>query len=152
MACVADVSRAAVCASGASVSSSIVKANATPRVSISASPFFCPGVKSLSASASPARGVVRTGAPLVVEMAKREEELVAIRNMSDEDINQTVVDLKGEMFLLRTKQATRQEYKSSEFRRIRKYVRDGTAHLASEFDCELLVWDFAEFVLHSTYM
>nr|PNR39725.1 hypothetical protein PHYPA_020004 [Physcomitrium patens] len=106
MACVADVSRAAVCASGASVSSSIVKANATPRVSISASPFFCPGVKSLSASASPARGVVRTGAPLVVEMAKREEELVAIRNMSDEDINQTVVDLKGEMFLLRTKQAT----------------------------------------------
>lgn len=58
----------------------------------------------------------------VVSMAKREEELVGIRKMSDEDINQTVVDLKGELFLLRSKQATRQEYKSSEFRRIRKQV------------------------------
>jgi large subunit ribosomal protein L29 len=42
--------------------------------------------------------------------------------MSQEEINETVIDLKGELFLLRTKKATRQEYKSSEFRRMRKQV------------------------------
>lgn len=64
----------------------------------------------------------RPGAMRVVMMAKRQQELADVRKMSDEDINLTVVDLKGELFLLRTKQATRQEYKSSEFRRIRKQV------------------------------
>jgi large subunit ribosomal protein L29 len=42
--------------------------------------------------------------------------------MSQEEINETVIDLKGELFLLRTKKATRQEYKSSEFRRMRKQI------------------------------
>lgn len=123
MACVADVTRsAALCAAAPSVSG-VANATSMARVSVSASPFFTRGVKSLAASLSQVR--VRTAgpaSPLVVDMAKREEELVGIRNMSDEDINQTVVDLKGELFLLRTKQATRQEYKSSEFRRIRKNV------------------------------
>ncbi|CAM6061260.1 unnamed protein product [Sphagnum tenellum] len=65
----------------------------------------------------------RAGGPMkVVMMAKREQELVDIRKMSQEDINETVIDLKGELFLLRTKKATRQEYKSSEFRRMRKQI------------------------------
>ncbi|BBN08291.1 large subunit ribosomal protein L29 [Marchantia polymorpha subsp. ruderalis] len=55
-------------------------------------------------------------------MAKRQEELVDIRKMSDEDIGTSVVELKGELFVLRCKQATRQDYKSSEFRRIRKQI------------------------------
>lgn len=126
MACVADVSRAAaaVCASAPSVSGCAVRTG-NARVSVAASPFFRQGVKSLAAaSVSQVRNAqVQNGAPLVVNMAKRDEELVEIRKMSDEDINTTVVDLKGELFLLRTKQATRQEYKSSEFRRIRKNVR-----------------------------
>ncbi|KAG0559937.1 hypothetical protein KC19_10G140000 [Ceratodon purpureus] len=120
MATMADVSRAAVlCASVPSVSGSVV---AKPRVSVAASPFFNQGVKSLSATVSSVRSSVVNGSPLVVNMAKREEELVGIRKMSDEDINQTVVDLKGELFILRSKQATRQEFKSSEFRRIRKNI------------------------------
>ncbi len=117
MACVADLARAALCAAAP-----LVPAPVNARVSASASPFFHPGVKSLSASVSQVR-VKSVASPLVVNMAKRDEELVEIRKMSDEDINQTVVDLKGELFLLRTKQATRQEFKSSEFRRIRKNVR-----------------------------
>jgi large subunit ribosomal protein L29 len=65
----------------------------------------------------------RAGGPMkVVMMAKREQELVDIRKMSQEEINETVIDLKGELFLLRTKKATRQEYKSSEFRRMRKQI------------------------------
>ncbi|KAG0567244.1 hypothetical protein KC19_7G121100 [Ceratodon purpureus] len=122
MAYVADVTRAAaLCAGVASVSVSGNGASMA-RVSVSASPFFAPGARALSASVSQVR--VRSAvAPVVVDMAKREEELVSVRKMSDEDINQTVVDLKGELFILRSKQATRQEFKSSEFRRIRKNVR-----------------------------
>lgn len=123
MACVAEVSRAALCASLPSVSNSaLARANANARVSMSASPFVAPGVKGLSACLSQVRVKSGASSPLVVNMAKREQELGEIRKMSDEDINITVVDLKGELFLLRTKQATRQEYKSSEFRRIRKNV------------------------------
>ncbi|KAL2629559.1 hypothetical protein R1flu_014245 [Riccia fluitans] len=58
----------------------------------------------------------------VTAMAKRQEELTSIRKMTDEEIGVTVVDLKGELFVLRCKQATRQEYKNSEFRRIRKQI------------------------------
>ncbi|CAM6101008.1 unnamed protein product [Calypogeia fissa] len=58
----------------------------------------------------------------VSAVAKREQQLVEIRQMSDESIGQTVVDLKGELFVLRCKQATRQEYKSSDFRKIRKQI------------------------------
>jgi large subunit ribosomal protein L29 len=58
----------------------------------------------------------------VSAMAKREQQLVEIRQMTDDSIGQTVTDLKGELFVLRCKQATRQEYKSSDFRKIRKQV------------------------------
>lgn len=60
--------------------------------------------------------------PSVVMMAKREEELKEIRGMSTEQINEEVVDLKGELFMLRLQKSVRNEFKSSEFRRMRKRV------------------------------
>ncbi|CAM6128371.1 unnamed protein product [Calypogeia fissa] len=58
----------------------------------------------------------------VLAMAKREQQLVETRQMSDESIRQTVIDLKGELFVLRCKQATRQEYKCSDFRKVCKQI------------------------------
>ncbi|XP_027366158.1 50S ribosomal protein L29, chloroplastic [Abrus precatorius] len=58
----------------------------------------------------------------VVMMAKREEELKEIRQMTTEQINEEVVDLKGELFMLRLQKSARNEFKSSEFRRMRKRI------------------------------
>lgn len=58
----------------------------------------------------------------VVMMAKREEELKEIRAKTTEEINEEVVDLKGELFMLRLQKSARNEFKSSEFRRMRKRV------------------------------
>ena len=55
-------------------------------------------------------------------MAKREEELKEIRGKSTEEINEEVVDLKGELLMLRLQKSARNEFKSSEFRRMRKRV------------------------------
>ncbi|KAL2629558.1 hypothetical protein R1flu_014244 [Riccia fluitans] len=90
-------------------------------------------VKHVSSSSSGFNGRSRIQMPSVAQgskcrslevsaMAKRQEELTSIRKMTDEEIGVSVVDLKGELFVLRCKQATRQEYKSSEFRRIRKQI------------------------------
>nr|ABK22942.1 unknown [Picea sitchensis]ABK23969.1 unknown [Picea sitchensis] len=57
-----------------------------------------------------------------VMMAKREEELKEIRTKITEEINDEVIDLKGELVMLRIKKATRQELKSSEFGRMRKKI------------------------------
>jgi len=57
-----------------------------------------------------------------VMMAKREEELKEIRAKTSEEINDEVIDLKGELVMLRIKKATRQELKSSEFGRLRKRI------------------------------
>jgi large subunit ribosomal protein L29 len=80
------------------------------------------GVQTVAMTAGKQQRSRAVGPMKVVMMAKREQELVDIRKMSQEEINETVIDLKGELFLLRTKKATRQEYKSSEFRRMRKQV------------------------------
>ncbi|CAN6462334.1 unnamed protein product [Victoria cruziana] len=56
----------------------------------------------------------------VVMMAKREEELKEIRAMTTEQINDEVIDLKGELFMLRLQRSARNEFKSSEFGRMRK--------------------------------
>ncbi|KAK7358986.1 hypothetical protein VNO77_00929 [Canavalia gladiata] len=64
----------------------------------------------------------RTASVRVVMMAKREEEMKEIREMTTEQINEEVVDLKGELFMLRLQQSARNEFKSSEFRRMRKRV------------------------------
>ncbi|KAL8231254.1 hypothetical protein R6Q57_001032 [Mikania cordata] len=54
--------------------------------------------------------------------AKREEELKEIRANTTEEINDEIVDLKGELFMLRLQRSARNEFKSSEFRRMRKRV------------------------------
>ncbi|XP_058086377.1 large ribosomal subunit protein uL29c [Magnolia sinica] len=58
----------------------------------------------------------------VVMMAKREEELKEIRSKTTEEINEEIVDLKGELFMLRLQKSARSEFKSSEFGRMRKRV------------------------------
>ncbi|KAL6959370.1 60S ribosomal protein L29 [Sarracenia purpurea var. burkii] len=58
----------------------------------------------------------------VVMMAKREEELKEIRAKTTEDLNEEIVDLKGELFMLRLQKSARNEFKSSEFRRMRKRI------------------------------
>ncbi|KAJ6791827.1 50S ribosomal protein L29, chloroplastic [Iris pallida] len=57
-----------------------------------------------------------------IKMAKREEELKYIRAKTTEEINEEIVDLKGELFMLRLQRSARNEFKSSEFRRMRKRV------------------------------
>jgi large subunit ribosomal protein L29 len=61
-------------------------------------------------------------AAAAVAMAKREQELEEIRGMTTEQLEEEVVDLKGELFLLRLKRSARQEFKNSEFGRMRKRV------------------------------
>ncbi|KAK2970050.1 hypothetical protein RJ640_007525 [Escallonia rubra] len=58
----------------------------------------------------------------VVKMAKKQEELKDIRTKTTEQINEEIVDLKGELFMLRLQRSARNEFKSSEFRRMRKRV------------------------------
>lgn len=55
-------------------------------------------------------------------MAKREEELKEIREKTTEEINEEIIDLKGELFMLRLQRAARNEFKNSEFSRMRKRV------------------------------
>lgn len=72
----------------------------------------------LAAASQPVEG----RAAAVVAMAKREQELEEIRAMTTEQLEEEVVDLKGELFLLRLKRSARQEFKNSEFGRMRKRV------------------------------
>ncbi|XP_021803456.1 50S ribosomal protein L29, chloroplastic, partial [Prunus avium] len=58
----------------------------------------------------------------VVMMAKREEEMKEIRTKTTEEINEEVVELKGELFMLRLQKSARNEFTSSEFRRMRKRI------------------------------
>lgn len=64
----------------------------------------------------------RDASASVVAMAKREKELEEIRALTTEQINEEVVDLKGELLMLRLQKSVRNEFKSSEFRRMRKRV------------------------------
>ncbi|VAI61163.1 unnamed protein product [Triticum turgidum subsp. durum] len=101
----------------------------TPRglaVSAPRAPFL--GLRSFGAPATRFAGLAAAPRPsgrgdaAVVRMAKREQELEEIRAMETENLEQEVVDLKGELFLLRLKRSARQEFKSSEFGRMRKRV------------------------------
>lgn len=58
----------------------------------------------------------------VVMMAKRDEELKEIRAKTTEEINEEVIDLKGELLMLRLEKSVRNEFKASEFPRMRKRV------------------------------
>lgn len=55
-------------------------------------------------------------------MSKKDEELKEIRALTTEEIQEQVVDLKGELFMLRLQRSARNEFKSSDFRRMRKRV------------------------------
>lgn len=55
-------------------------------------------------------------------MTKRVEELKEIRQLTTEQINEEVIDLKGELVMLRLQKSARNEFKSSEFGRMRKRV------------------------------
>ncbi|OIT04723.1 PREDICTED: 50S ribosomal protein L29, chloroplastic-like [Nicotiana attenuata] len=59
---------------------------------------------------------------MVVKMAKREEELKEIRTKTTEELQEEIVDLKGELFMLRLQRSARNEFKSSEFLRMRKRI------------------------------
>ena len=63
-----------------------------------------------------------SGGRMVVNMAKREEEMKEIRAKTTEEINEEVIDLKGELLMLRLQKSARNEFKSSEFGRMRKRV------------------------------
>ncbi|KAL3630198.1 60S ribosomal protein L29 [Castilleja foliolosa] len=60
--------------------------------------------------------------PSVVVMSKTDEELKEIRTKSTEELNEEIVDLKGELFMLRLQRSARNEFKSSDFRLMRKRI------------------------------
>ncbi|CAL0325123.1 unnamed protein product [Lupinus luteus] len=64
----------------------------------------------------------RTASVSVVMMAKREQEMEQIRKLSTEQINEEVVDLKGDLLMLRLQKSARNDFKSSEFSRMRKRI------------------------------
>lgn len=58
----------------------------------------------------------------VVMMAKRDEELKEIRAKTTEQLNEEIIDLKGDLLMLRLQKSARNEFKANEFRRMRKKV------------------------------
>ncbi|KAL3721717.1 hypothetical protein ACJRO7_034112 [Eucalyptus globulus] len=76
----------------------------------------------LAAAPASSSSAARSRAPSVVMMAKRQEELTEIRAKTIEEINDEVVDLKGELLMLRLQKSARNEFKSSDFRRMRKRI------------------------------
>ncbi|XP_010269277.1 PREDICTED: 50S ribosomal protein L29, chloroplastic-like [Nelumbo nucifera] len=105
----------------------------------SPSSVFCCSSKSISTNAKsssfhgiriqhalpirmPYSSSLRNPASSVVMMAKREEEMKEIRAKTTEEFNEEIVDLKGELFMLRLQKSVRNEFKSSEFRRMRKRI------------------------------
>ncbi|RWR79277.1 50S ribosomal protein L29, chloroplastic [Cinnamomum micranthum f. kanehirae] len=71
---------------------------------------------------TPPSSLGRNPSSSVKMMAKREEEMKEIRTKTTEEINEEIVDLKGELFMLRLQKSQRSDFKSSEFRRMRKRV------------------------------
>ncbi|XP_010027859.2 50S ribosomal protein L29, chloroplastic [Eucalyptus grandis] len=82
----------------------------------------CPPLGVPIAAAPSSSSAARSRAPSVVMMAKRQEELTEIRAKTIEEINDEVVDLKGELLMLRLQKSARNEFKSSDFRRMRKRI------------------------------
>ncbi|TMW99804.1 hypothetical protein EJD97_001931 [Solanum chilense] len=64
----------------------------------------------------------RSSSSMVVNMAKRDDELKEIRTKTTEELQEEIVDLKGELFMLRLQRSARNEFKSSEFLRMRKRI------------------------------
>ncbi|KAL7606065.1 hypothetical protein Lser_V15G19387 [Lactuca serriola] len=107
-----------------SIASSTSAITATPKTTfISSTKSSFNGIRIAHVLPSPAvRATTPTPRQSVVMMAKKEEELKEIRAKTTEEINDEIVDLKGELFMLRLQRSARNEFKSSEFRRMRKRV------------------------------
>ncbi|KAF6148725.1 hypothetical protein GIB67_019333 [Kingdonia uniflora] len=82
------------------------------------------GVRIQQTSLLPLRtsSTFRNPSSSIVMMAKRQEELKEIRARTTEDINEEIIDLKGELLMLRLQRSAREEFKSSEFGRMRKRI------------------------------
>eukprot|EP00897_Mesotaenium_endlicherianum_P001912 jgi/Mesen1/1749/ME001390S00748 len=65
--------------------------------------------------------------PTRVRALKVADELTEIRALSTEDIQEQVIDLKGELFFLRVAKASRKEFKTHDFKRIRRKEMDTVA-------------------------
>ncbi|XP_020593083.1 50S ribosomal protein L29, chloroplastic [Phalaenopsis equestris] len=63
-----------------------------------------------------------SGGSFLIRASKREEELKELRGRTTDVLNEEVIDLKGELFMLRLQRSARNEFKSSEFRRMRKRI------------------------------
>ncbi|CAI9109467.1 OLC1v1009289C1 [Oldenlandia corymbosa var. corymbosa] len=79
---------------------------------------MCPAINAPSSSSMKAS----YSSSRVVMMAKKQEELKEVRAKTTEELNEEIVDLKGELFMLRLQRSARNEFKSSEFRRMRKRI------------------------------
>ncbi|XP_060171276.1 large ribosomal subunit protein uL29c-like [Lycium barbarum] len=90
----------------------------TSKISISKSSFNGIRIPKITLARAPNASV----SSLVVKMSKREEELKEIRTKSTEELQEEIVDLKGELFMLRLQRSARNEFKSSEFLRMRKRI------------------------------
>ncbi|XP_030499487.2 large ribosomal subunit protein uL29c [Cannabis sativa] len=73
-------------------------------------------------SLSPISSKASSSSSSVVMMAKRDEELKEIRAKTTEQINDEIIDLKGDLLMLRLQKSARNEFKASEFRRMRKKI------------------------------
>ncbi|CAL0306572.1 unnamed protein product [Lupinus luteus] len=104
----------------ASSSSSTLSFSPTPLFPSKSS--FNPFHLRLRHNVSPIPLTQRTASLSVVMMAKREQEMEEIRKLSTEQINEEVVDLKGDLLMLRLQKSARNEFKSSEFSRMRKRI------------------------------
>ncbi|XP_009765122.1 large ribosomal subunit protein uL29c-like [Nicotiana sylvestris] len=97
----------------------------TPKINLSKSSFHSIRIAQASPARAPSASTIRTThscSSLVVKMAKREEELKEIRTKTTEELLEEIVDLKGELFMLRLQRSARNEFKSSEFLRMRKRI------------------------------
>ncbi|KAK8947718.1 hypothetical protein KSP40_PGU010364 [Platanthera guangdongensis] len=74
---------------------------------------------SKSAAPVPSRGV---GGIMPVRASKRVDELKELRGRTTDELNEEVIDLKGELFMLRLQRSARNQFKSSEFRRMHKRI------------------------------
>lgn len=74
-------------------------------------------------SSAPSPAATRARSSSVVTMAwKDEQELNEIRAKTTEQINEEIMDIKGDLLMLRLLKSNRNEFKPSEFRRMRKRV------------------------------
>ncbi|XP_041008745.1 50S ribosomal protein L29, chloroplastic [Juglans microcarpa x Juglans regia] len=104
-------------------SSSSISFSSQPRFPIFKSSFNGAKIQHISTiRVPPQTASFRNPSSSVVMMAKREEEINEIRAKTTEEINEEVVDLKGELLMLRLQKSARNEFKSSEFRRMRKRI------------------------------